>query len=351
MPTFRFGKAIEIIKDIKILFHIEVGATRSAIVSSAVSDQRELETCRQQVKRQRRMLARKEREITNLKLRLSSLGSKSRPGLETTTQKEGTHYEGTGTLPDFIIIGAQKAGTTYLYHLLTRHPYIEPAAAKEVHYFDVHFSKGEDWYRSHFPQPTWREGSEILSGEASPYYLYHPHAARRAAEVVPHAKLIVLLRNPVDRAYSDYQHKYREGREPLTSFEAAIEAEGQRLRGEKEKMLADENYASRDYRRYSYLSRGVYVDQLKEWHKYFDEEQILVLKSEDFFGRPSDTMRTVCDFLGLPSWEMEILQDDSGARHKGSYENLSSATRQRLEEYFQPHNQRLYEYLGVDFGW
>ena len=255
-------------------------------------------------------------------------------------------------VPDFIIIGTQKGGTTFFYNRLTkRHPYVEGAAKKEIHFFSRHFDRGVGWYMSHFPTPTQKDGRWVLTGEASPYYLYHPHAARRAAEVVPHAKLIVLLRNPVDRAYSDYQHKHREGREPLSSFEEAIEAEEQRLRGEKEKMLADEDYASLDYRRFSYLSRGVYVDQLKEWRRYFDEEQLLVLKSEDFFEDPTDTMSIVYDFLGLPPWETENLRGNSPAQHKGRYKQLDSATRQHLEKYFQPHNQKLYDYLGVDFGW
>jgi hypothetical protein len=250
-----------------------------------------------------------------------------------------------------LIIGAQKAGTTYLYHLLTQHPSVESATAKEVHYFDVHFGKGLDWYRSHFPRPEWRGGQKTMTGEASPYYLFHPHAARRAADAVPHARLIVLLRNPVDRAYSDYQHRYREGREPLKSFPEAIEAEDHRLRGERERMLAHEDYASPNYRKFSYLSRGVYVDQLKEWREYFDEDQFLVLKSEDFLGHPENTLASVHEFLGLPPREAGDLDEEPEASHKGTYRGLNPAMRERLETYFEPHNQRLYEFLGVDFGW
>lgn len=352
LPALRFGKAIGLFKDVKVFFNVELGATRGAVQSSATEEKRarQLEVSNQRLQRQRRMLARKEREITNLKMRLSALGNGSERASGTAVSGEAPEAE-PGGLPDFLIIGAQKAGTTYLYHLLTRHPYVEPATAKEVHYFDTHFSKGDGWYRSRFPQPAWREGHKVLTGEASPYYLYHPHAARRAAAVVPDAKLIVLLRNPVDRAYSDYQHKYREGREPLRSFQEAIEAEENRLRGEREKMLADEDYASPNHRRFSYLSRGVYVDQLKEWRKYFDEDQLLVLKSEDFLERPSETLASVHDFLGLPEWETGDLDDDAEVSHKASYRALDPAVRQRLEIFFEPHNQRLYEYLGVDFGW
>jgi hypothetical protein len=349
MPALRFAKAIALFKDIRIFFDIEFGATRGALKSGATKETQaeQLQASRQRVERQRRMLGRKEREITNLKMRLSALGN----GSKRVPENKGPEA-GSGKLPDFLIIGAQKAGTTYLYHLLTRHPFVDPAKQKEVHYFDVHFGKGNDWYRSHFPRETWREDRRILTGEASPYYLYYPHAARRASQVVPHARLIVLLRNPVDRAYSDYQHKFREGREPLRSFQEAIDAEEQRLRGEKEKLLADEDYASPNYRRFSYLSRGVYVDQLKEWRKYFDKDQLLVLKSEDFLERPADTLASVHEFLGLPLWEAgDLLGDDPELSHKGSYRELDPAVRERLKSYFEPHNQRLYEFLGVDFGW
>jgi hypothetical protein len=259
------------------------------------------------------------------------------------------HRAGSATaLPDFIVIGAQKGGTTFFYNRLTkRHPYVEGAAKKEVHFFSRHFDRGVGWYMSHFPTPTRRNGRWVLTGEASPYYLYHPHAARRAAEVVPHAKLIVLLRNPVDRAYSHYNHQVKIGHETLTSFEEAIEAEERRLRGEKEKMLTDENYVSLSYPRFSYLSRGVYVDQLKEWHRYFDEEQLLVLKSEDLFQRTQVTFRRAQRFLGLPCNEIEF----KPRKGEDRYARMDPLTRKKLEIYFEPHNQRLYDYLGVDFDW
>jgi hypothetical protein len=252
-----------------------------------------------------------------------------------------------GRLPDFLIIGAQKCGTSSLYRLLCQHPYVEPAARKEVHFFDTQFDRGMSWYRSHFPSPAMREGRKVLTGESSPYYLYHPHAAVRAGEVVPQAKLIALLRNPVDRAYSHY-HKRVKGKPEALRFEDAIEAEAQRLRGEREQMLADESYESLTYQTFSYLSRGIYVDQLMEWRRYFGQGQILVLKSEDFFAEPRETFGAVLEFLGLPAWE----PDTYGHRNSGSYQQkMRSVTRRRLEGYFEPHNRRLYDYLGVDFGW
>lgn len=339
MPHLRFGRKIRLGKSLKVLLKLEGAVTRGDLPEDSRNREQsqELREARRQVEQQRRLLAQKERQITSLKTRLSSGGAAS-------PQPAG---EGeTGALPDFIIIGAQKAGTTFLYSLLSQHPYVQPAAKKEVHYFDTGFEKGVDWYLSQFPARTQKDGRPVLTGEASPYYLYHPHAARRASEVVPEAKLIALLRDPVERAYSDYQHKFREGRDRL-DFQEAVETEEERLRGEREKMLADESYQSPDHRRFSYLSRGVYVDQLEEWHKFFGKEQLLILDSRDLFERTHETFSQVQEFLGLPEWQPEV----SDVRNEGEYEPLDPALQKRLEEYFEPHNRRLYEYLDKDFGW
>jgi hypothetical protein len=280
-------------------------------------------------------------------MRTSAKGRSKTIGRSKTTQKAAGDSE-LGALPDFLIIGAQKGGTTFLYNVLRRHSHFKAAIKKEIHFFDTPaFGRGVDWYRTHFPQQQQRNGQRVITGEASPYYLFYPHAARRVAETIPQAKLIALLRNPIDRAYSDYQHKLRLGHETL-GFKEALEAEEERLRGEKEKIVADASYSSRNYRRHSYLSRGIYIDQLEEWHRYFDPEQLLILKSEDYFARPSEALDLVLEFLGLPERDFEI----AGGRNTGGYtEPMDSDTRRWLQEYYEPHNQRLYEYLGRDFGW
>jgi hypothetical protein len=234
-----------------------------------------------------------------------------------------------GALPDFVIIGAQKGGTSFLYHLLSLHPLVEPAANKELHFFDQpeRFNSGAGWYRRCFPQAGLKDGRRSITGEATPVYLFDPAVAKRMAVVVPQARLITLLRNPVDRAYSQYQMHVKRGAEPLT-FEEAIEQQDS-----------------------SYLSRGIYVDQLLRWFEYFDKEQMLILKSEDFFGRPVETLKVVLDFLDLSDWQPDA-SELQRRRHAGTYsQKMDPAIRRRLEAYFEPHNQRLYEYLGVDFGW
>jgi len=234
-----------------------------------------------------------------------------------------------GALPDFVIIGAQKGGTSFLYYLLTRHPLVEPAARKELHFFDQpeHFDNGAEWYRRCFPRVGSKDGQRSITGEATPYYLFDPPVAERMAKIVPKAQLIALLRNPIDRAYSHYQMQVKRGTEPR-SFEEAIEQQHS-----------------------SYVSRGIYVDQLLRWFEFFSKEQMLILKSEDFFERPVETLKVVLTFLDLPDWQPEASELQQ-RRHTGTYrQKMDPSTRRRLEAYFEPHNQRLYECLDVDFGW
>jgi hypothetical protein len=186
-----------------------------------------------------------------------------------------------------------------------------------------------------------------VTGEASPYYFAHPSAPRRISEIVPSARLVLLLRNPVDRAYSHYHHEVRKGRETSSSLEEAIDREEQRLRGEMERMLADEDYYSFNHHRYSYLSRGIYIDQLRVWADFFPKEQILVLESEDFFADTPVVFKQVVEFLNMPDWELREYRNYNRANNP----EMESATRKRLIKFFEPHNMELYEYLGRDLDW
>jgi hypothetical protein len=266
------------------------------------------------------------------------------------------HYRGFTAplrlLPDFIIIGGNRCGTAALYEYLCGHPSFAPSSHREVHFFERHFTKGISWYRAHFPSQLYRyyatsmAGKRFITGEATTYYIFHPHAPRRIKETVPHAKLIALLRNPADRAYAQYHQKIRKGHERL-SFEAAIEAEPERLYGEREKMLASEAYNSFNYRHYSYLARGIYVDQLAHWLTLFPKEQLLILRSEDLRRDPAGVLKSVLEFLDLPPWQPKV-ENNYG---QAEYPKMDSRMRSRLLEYFRSHNERLYEFLGRDFGW
>jgi hypothetical protein len=254
-----------------------------------------------------------------------------------------------GALPDFVLIGAKKCGTTFLYHLLTHHPLVQPAAAKELLFFDRYFDEGIEWYRRSFPPPRRTGGRSTITGEATPY-ITNRRAPERMAELIPQARLIVLLRNPVDRAYSDYQMMARKKRDPRT-FEEAIGAEKTPLHGTGGHTSEHKDHRSLDDSS-KYLSRGVYVDQLLRWSDIFNEEQLLVLRSEDLFERPLGTMKIVLNFLDLPDWDPEASEIIPRKRNEGEYEQgMDPATRLRLKDYFEPHNRRLYDYLGVDLGW
>jgi sulfotransferase family protein len=386
LPVFRFDRAHGIARAVKGFFSVGDDHTREAVPRDDRYEDKEAtyaprprvpepgEKRKGEVKAKKKRLRDEKRELTRLREEFRAARertqrsgqqklSESRKTLKNKKQqifrlrnelkatREGRAGDApggpeAGLLPDFVIIGAQKCGTTSLYRLLIRHPYVEPAAAKELHFFDNQFDQGIEWYRRCFPPPRWRDGRKTITGEATPGYIFRPHVPARVAEVVPEARLIVLLRNPVDRAYSHYHHQVKMGNEPLR-FEDAIEAEEARLRAERDKILEDEHYIGSDLRHSSYLSRGIYVDQLLRWSRLFSDEQMLVLKSEDFLERPWETLKVVLGFLDLPDWEPPAPE----TRNEGRYEGMDSDTRRWLEGYFEPHNRRLYEYLGVDFGW
>ncbi len=255
-------------------------------------------------------------------------------------------------MPDFVIIGAQKSGTTSLYDYITSHPSVARARYKEVHYFSLRHKYGKLWYRSNFQTNFSRRrfyektGQKLLSGEASPYYLFHPAVPDRMKAVLPDVKLIVILRNPVDRAYSHYHHTSRKNQEPL-SFEEAIRAEEARCTGERERLLRDPDFVPLHYRNHSYLSRGVYADQLENWFKYYGREQFLILATEDLRKDPQRTLDRVFDFLGATPLRVGGLRD----RNVGDYKEMGKETRKFLIEYFRPYNQRLYKMLHRSFDW
>ena len=254
----------------------------------------------------------------------------------------GLRAQDARALPDAMIIGAMKSGTSSLHYYLTQHPQVIAPLRKEVHYFDVNFERGERWYRAHFG----RDGEPGLNLDSSPYYLFHPAVPRRLHDLLPDAKLIVLLRDPVRRAYSHYWHERDKGRERL-SFEEAIAAETERL-GNSEQRLGDGTLArSGEHQHFSYLARGRYAEQLDRWFAVFPRGQFLVLKFEDLAREPLEALNATLDFLGLPRAASVSLE----ARNTRQYPPLADATAARLREYFEPHNQRLDALLGRPMRW
>ncbi|HET6724737.1 MAG TPA: sulfotransferase domain-containing protein [Gammaproteobacteria bacterium] len=258
-------------------------------------------------------------------------------------------------LPGFLIVGAQKCGTDSLCTYLYAHPQIAAGTHKEIFYFTGRYRNGLRWYQSHFPLSRTTKRAQpnkklILTGEATPDYIFDPRAPERIAACLPNVKLIVLLRDPVARAYSHYHHSIKWKMERL-SFAEAIEAEEERLRGEIENMLADGAYNNRHFRNHSYLARGVYADQLRRYYDVFDRNQILVIKSETFFQNTQAVFDRVTAFLELEPFVLE----DKTPRNIGRYTDGLAETEPelaaRLYAYFRPHNQALYRLLGEDMGW
>jgi hypothetical protein len=244
-------------------------------------------------------------------------------------------------LPDFLILGAQKAGTTALYAYLRWHPQVTGPSFKEVSFFDRHYARGERWYRAHMP--VRRNG---VVGEASPSYLFHPLAPERVARMLPDARLIVLLRNPADRAFSHYQHEVALGREQLT-FDEALAREGERMHGELNRMLADPTYFSYAWWNYTYAARGRYAEQLERWFAVFPREQVLVLLTDELAADTAGTYRRTLEFLGVDPRGL-----DSYPRiFEREYEEMGSGVRARLEEGFAEPNRRLAELLGRELPW
>lgn len=256
-------------------------------------------------------------------------------------------------LPDFLIIGAQKGGTTSLWDYLLQHPQVlsNYDNRKEIQFFDQKFKKGLYWYKAHFEtQKFIREkkevfnGGNILTGEATTHYIFHPLAPKRIKSILPNVKIIVLLRNPVSRAYSHYHHEVRKHRENL-SFKEAIKFEPMRLKGSYEKILANPNFFCKERHDHSYLERGKYYDQLVHWYYCFPKNQILVLKSEDFFNKPETIYKIVLNFLELPYYEGVKFNKIN----QGTYENIEPALAKQLQNYFYNHNKNLYQLLKIEF--
>jgi len=256
------------------------------------------------------------------------------------------------TIPDFIIIGAQRSGTTSMFRCLMDHPCISPPSKKEIHFFDINYMKGTRWYQAQFPSKylyTYHKlvhNHRLVTGEASPYYIFHPLAAGRVQQFLPDVKIIAILRNPVDRAYSHYHHEVRLGIEKLP-FEEAIACEEQRLEGEMERLNSDSGYYSHNHQHYTYLSRGIYHHQILKWVNNFPGKNIMIICSEAFYSDPQTVLNQVCVFLDLPEYKWKPPR----IYQKGDYSIMNPHTRKFLTEYFEPYNHELYEYMGIDFGW
>jgi sulfotransferase family protein len=256
-------------------------------------------------------------------------------------------------LPGFLIAGAERCGTTSMFHVLRQHPAVFGTVLRkqEVHYFDVAYYRGLDWYQSQFPVQAVasltarRAGTAPVAFESSPYYMFHPLAPERIRRDLPGARLLVLLRDPVERAYSAHANHVGHGVE-TESFERALELEESRLAGEAERIIADPSYVSYSHRHHSYRIRGHYIDQLEHLEQLFGRNRIHVVDSDDFFADPGPAYDQVLEFLDLPPHSPAFTPQNARPRSP-----MPQSVRVALEEHYRPFDERLAAWLGRVPSW
>lgn len=255
-------------------------------------------------------------------------------------------------LPTFLIAGAQRCGTTSLFRALTAHPAVMESSRREVHYFDLNYDRGPQWYRSHFPSHAAADrrstavAEPVQIGESSPYYLFHPAVPQRIARDLPAAKIVVLIRDPVERAVSAHRHEVQHGyeREPLGR---ALELEAARTEGEPERLLADPAARSYAWQHYAYIARGKYVEQLVRLCDAVDRPRVMVVDAHDFFVDPMPVFTKVLAFLGLSAGKPRSFDRHNAAPRLP----VDDQVRERLSEEFEGSDRALATFLGWTPSW
>lgn len=256
---------------------------------------------------------------------------------------------------DMLIVGAKRGGTTSLFEYVAEHPGVLPLfparRAKGTYFFTDHYDLGEAWWLSHFPT-TWtrdlaqrRLGYRPVTAEASPYYLFHPLAPERAAQAAPHAVVVAILRNPIERAFSHYKERKRHTE--TLSFDDALAAEAERTAGEEERLVADPTYVSFAHRHQTYAAQSKYGPMLRRWSAAFPPEQMFVRTAEEFYADPQGTVDELVTLLGLP----RIALADASPRNAAPSADMAAATRARLADEMAETVAEVDAYLGRPTGW
>jgi tetratricopeptide (TPR) repeat protein len=237
--------------------------------------------------------------------------------------------------PDFIIIGATKCGTTSLFFYLNQHPQILAPHKKEINFFNHNFALGVPWYLAHFPAIA--DTKKFITGEASPFYFYDEQVIQRLKQLFPETKLIVMLRNPVQRTISEYYHAVNHGLENRSLMKII----------ELEKELLVTQPRSEVMQKFGYLLNSIYVEKITKWMTDFPAKNILIIESELFFEQTNLIMAKIWEFLGLS----HIAQKEHIRYNAGSYSPVTPEIKQKLQEFFIPYNQELEQYLVRKFNW
>ncbi len=255
--------------------------------------------------------------------------------------------------PQFLIIGGQRCGTTSLFRYLEQHPSFVKPRTKEIHYFTRFFEKGDSWYAKQFPRDgrsllgAHRKDGGRMTAEASPAYLYSVRTPERCHALLPDTKLVAILRDPVERAYSHFRHSVREGYESL-EFEAALKQESSRIDGEKDRELTDTAYVSEALRKFSYMDRGLYSEQIGRWLQHYNREELLLLRSEDLFEQPSRTFARLLEFVGLRPWAPAVFEVHNATKNASK---IPADLRAEMRRHFEASNAELADRYGDELQW
>lgn len=252
--------------------------------------------------------------------------------------------------PDFFIVGGKRCGTTSLQAWLATHPAVVGShSGKGTHYFDVNYEHGRRWFRAHFPTKAYidlvrrRTGGPVMTGEASPYYAFHPMALERLHDAIPHGRVIFVLRDPTERAYSHYLYERRRGFEELT-FDEALDLEEQRISGEEDRLRTDPRYRSFSHIHWTYQARGHYVEQIRRAVALFGRERVHLVEFDALVSDPS-VRKDLVAFLGLephPSPELPHLEAGGASR-------VPAEAGARLREHFAVSNAELEKEFSIGF--
>jgi hypothetical protein len=286
-----------------------------------------------------------------------SLAGTTRRALRTALMTVNRPTANARMLPTFMIAGAARCGSASLFKALGQHPAVGHPflrGSREVHFFDNNYGRGLGWYRNHFPFRAQMARAARAAGVNTPhafesgvYYMFHPLAPERIKRDLPDVKLLVLLRDPVERAFSMHAHSVTYGYETET-FERALEFEEDRLAGEAERMVADPSYYSFRYRHHSYRIRGQYIEQLERLEQVFGRDRIHVIDSLDFWASPVPGYDRVLDFLELPNVGYP---DFEHLNRRSRPAPMPDSVRAALEEHYRPYNEQLAKWLGSEPSW
>ena len=248
-------------------------------------------------------------------------------------------------LPDFLVIGGKRCGTTTLFEFLRQHQMIAEPVIDHMGFFDDNYSIGINYYKSFFPIKT-EETAKKLDYDVTTSYLTSPFVAERVAKEIPNVKIIVLLRNPTSRAWSDYNASQKKDASE-EEFQTYIDDELQELEASdfEEKVSKNDYNMSEPFP--NFIKKGLYSVYLKKWLKLFPRKNFLFISTESFSNDENKVFKQIFDFLGLSNFEIHKLQRMS----KGNYEKLNPKIKNKLDLFFAPHNDELFKLINEKYDW